>query len=93
MDNLMVKTHPISSKSLIGIGVKNNLGEELGEIKEILVDPENGYVVNLIMETGNFIGFKKRIDIPWDMLKFDGENVLMNIEKDFIERIPAYDEK
>jgi len=89
----MVKTHPISSKSLIGTAVKNYLGEDLGEIKEILVDPENGYVINLIMESGNLVGLKKPIAIPWSMLIFEDGNVLINIEKDFINRIPAYDEK
>jgi sporulation protein YlmC with PRC-barrel domain len=95
MDDMMVKTHMISSQSLIGVDVGNDLGENLGQIKEILVDPANGFVVNLILETSDMFGFKKHVAVPWDMLKFDenGAPKLNHIEKDFIKRIPAYMEE
>lgn len=91
MDEPLVKTYPISSKNLIGVSVKNYLGEELGEISEILIDHSNGCVTNLLLETG-LIGFKKHIAIPWDMLKFEDDHVLINVERDFIDRLPAYQE-
>ena len=94
MDDIMTKTHPISSKSILDVNVKNELGENLGEIKEILVDPENGFVIHLILETNDFFGLKKHVAVPWNMIKFDGNGSLnLNIEKDFLQRIPAYEGK
>jgi sporulation protein YlmC with PRC-barrel domain len=72
--------------------VKNGHGEDLGAIREVLVDPATGKVVQLILETGPAIGFKKPIGLSWDMLTFAGEEIHVNLEKDFIQHIPAYDE-
>jgi hypothetical protein len=49
-------------------------------------------VVQLILDTGPAIGFKKPIGLTWDMLAFEGEEVRVNLDKDFIKHVPAYDE-
>ena len=38
------------------------------------------------------IGFKKPIALAWDMLSFEGEEIRVNLDKDFLKQIPAYDE-
>ena len=92
MDELTAKARPITSRKFIGARVKNSQGEDLGEIKELLVDPTNGFVVQLILDTGPAIGFKKPIGLTWDMLAFEGDEVRVNLDKDFIKHVPAYDE-
>ena len=92
MDELTVTAAPISSKKFIGARVKNVQGQDLGEIKELLVNPTNGFVVQLIVDTGPAIGFKKPIGLSWDMLAFEGDSVLVNLDKEFIKHIPAYDD-
>jgi hypothetical protein len=92
MDELTVRSAPISSKKFIGARVKNGNDEDLGVVKELLIDPANGYVVQLIMDTGSAIGFKKPIGLSWDMLSFDGEHIHVNLDKEFIKHVPAYDE-
>ena len=92
MDEPLVRKPSISTKILLGGVVKNGLGEELGQIDEVLLDQETGFVSNLIMTTGGFLGLKKRIAIPWDMLKMDKETqaLVLDVDKDFLQRIPKY---
>lgn len=92
MDELMVRSAPVSSRKFMEGRVKNQLGEDLGTIKEVLVDPTTGNIVQLILETGPVIGFKKPIGLSWDMLTFEGDEIRVNLDKDFIKAIPAYDE-
>jgi sporulation protein YlmC with PRC-barrel domain len=90
MEELMPKTRSISSKSLLGSTVNNDQGEALEKIEEVEVNLENGAVSNLIMSTSGLL--KKRVAIPWDMLKIDDETQVLSLDmdKDFLERIPDY---
>jgi hypothetical protein len=92
LDELMVRADPISSKKFIGARLKNGHDEDLGAIREVLVDPATGHIVQLIVDTGPTIGFKKPIGLSWDMLSFEGDEIRVNLDKDFIKHIPAYDE-
>lgn len=92
MDELTVRADPISTKNVIGKRVKNGNGEDLGAIKELLVDPGTGNIVQLILDTGPAIGLKKPIGLSWDMLAFEGDAIRVNLDKEFIRYIPAYDE-
>lgn len=91
MGELAFDTPTVSSKDLIGAIVKSSEGDELGEIEELVVNSENGCVSNLIVATKALLG-KKRIAIPFDMLAIDAEAhaFILNMDKDFLRRIPAY---
>lgn len=92
MNETVPKKPTISTRSLLGTVVKNTLDEDLGEIEEFLVDPETGFVSEVVLSTTKFLGLGKRIAVPWDMLKFDGQakSLTMDIDKDFLTRIPSY---
>lgn len=94
MNAAEMKTPVISSKTLIGAAVKNAAGEVLGEIEEMVVQLENGYVDKLVMAIPGSL-FKKRIAIPWDMLAIDipAQTLILNMDKDFLDKIPAYQGK
>ncbi|HZD55251.1 MAG TPA: PRC-barrel domain-containing protein [Anaerolineales bacterium] len=92
MNEMIEKKPRISSRSLIGSVVKNMLDEDLGEIEEMLVDPETGFVSEVVLSTSKFLGFGKKIAVPWDMLKIDdgANSPIMDIDKDFLARVPSY---
>jgi sporulation protein YlmC with PRC-barrel domain len=92
MNETMPKKPTISTKLLIGSVVKNTLDEDLGEIEEFLVDPETGFVSEVVLTTTKFLGLAKRIAVPWDLFEIDGErkSLTMEIDKDFLARIPSY---
>ena len=90
MNEPVLKTRTISSKSLISAIVKNDQGEVLGRIDEVLINWEGGTISSLIMSTDDVM--QKRIAVPWDLLKIDDETqaLNLNVDRDFLERIPAY---
>jgi sporulation protein YlmC with PRC-barrel domain len=90
MEEPTPKTRSISSKSLLGATVNNIQGEALGKIEEVMVNLETGTVASLILSTGNLL--KKRVAIPWEMLKVDDESQVLSLDmdKDFLERLPGY---
>jgi sporulation protein YlmC with PRC-barrel domain len=90
MNEPVSKTRTISSKSLISAIVKNDQGEVLGRIDEVLINWEGGTISSLIMSTDDVM--QKRIAVPWDLLKIDDETqaLNLNVDRDFLERIPAY---
>lgn len=92
MNETITKKPRISTRFLIGSVVKNTLDEDLGEIEELLVDPETGFVSEVILSTTRFLGLGKRIAVPWDMFRIDDEAVslMIDIDKDFLARVPSY---
>lgn len=92
MSETMPKKPAISTRILIGSVVKNTLDEDLGEIEEILVDTETGFVSEVVLSTAKFLGLGKRIAVPWDMFKIDDEakSLVIDIDRDFLARIPSY---
>ena len=73
------ETTVLSASTLIGNEVKNPNGENLGEIKEIMLDVEYGSIAYAVLSFGGFLGIgDKLFAIPWEAL------VLSKVEKCFI---------
>jgi sporulation protein YlmC with PRC-barrel domain len=60
----------LSSEALIGMEIKNAQGEELGSIRELMVDPQHGSVTYAIVVNTGILGIEtKSFAIPWEALK------------------------
>ena len=56
--------------SLIGNQVKNEQGECLGQITELVIDPDSGHVKNVVLSLGESPNFGSALSaIPWEALK------------------------
>jgi sporulation protein YlmC with PRC-barrel domain len=65
--------HPrvLSASTLEGDKVTNAEGENLGEVKELMIDLESGRVAYAVLEFGGFLGLgDKLFAVPWEA--FDG---------------------
>ncbi len=57
--------------SLIGNQVKNEAGECLGKIEDLVIDPNTGRVKSVVLSLGTAPRFGSALaSIPWDALKF-----------------------
>ena len=65
----------LSSKTMVGVHVTNAKGEEMGTIRDIMIDPRTGQVVYAVVDSaGTFgLGKQKSFAVPWS-----GLNVAMN---------------
>jgi len=84
----------LTVSSIIGDKVTNSAGEDIGEIKDIMIDLEYGKIEYVVIEFGGFLGFgEKLFAIPFSALKIDGKNrkILLEVNKTFLEKAPGFD--
>jgi sporulation protein YlmC with PRC-barrel domain len=79
----------MGADTLVGNDVYNEKGEDLGEIKEIMLDMHSGRVGYAVLSFGSFLGMgEKLFAVPWGALKLDTEHkrFVLNVEKDRLNR-------
>jgi hypothetical protein len=84
----------MGANTLIGNEVCNQKEEELGNIKEIMLDMHNGSVRYAVLSSGGFLGMgEKLFAVPWSALKLDTENqrFILNVESDRLKNAPGFD--
>jgi sporulation protein YlmC with PRC-barrel domain len=84
----------MGADTLIGNDVYNQAGEDLGDIKEIMLDTTNGTVSYAVLSFGGVLGLgEKLFAVPWKALKLDTENkrFVLNVNKDRLEDAPGFD--
>ncbi|MCA9954576.1 MAG: PRC-barrel domain-containing protein [Ardenticatenaceae bacterium] len=84
----------LSAGTLKGTDVVNKVGENLGELEEIMLDLRNGRVAYAVLSFGGFMGLgDKLFAIPWKALSVDEEHeqIVLNVEKEVLEDAPGFD--
>jgi len=84
----------MGADTLVGNGVCNQKGEDLGEIKEIMLDMRSGRVAYAVLSFGGFLGMgEKLFAVPWNALILDTKNkrFVLNVEKDRLKNAPGFD--
>jgi sporulation protein YlmC with PRC-barrel domain len=74
--------------------VKNSNGDSLGDIKDLVVNPEDGHIAYAVIAFGGVFGMgNKYFAIPWRTLHWncDTENYVLNIDKSSLEKAPGFD--
>lgn len=65
----------MGADTLIGNDVYSRDDEDLGDIKEIMLDTVSGDVCYAVLSYGGFLGIgEKLFAVPWAALKLDTEN-------------------
>lgn len=84
----------MGANTLIGDDVYNNDEEKLGDIKEIMVDTQDGEISYAVLSYGGFLGMgDKLFAVPWKALKLDTANkrFVLNIKKEKLKDAPGFD--
>ncbi len=86
--------HLMGADTLIGNDVYNDKDEDLGDIKEIMLDMRSGKVGYAVLSFGGFLGMgEKLFAVPWNALTLDTKNkrFVLNVEKDRLKDAPGFD--
>jgi sporulation protein YlmC with PRC-barrel domain len=84
----------MGADTLIGNDVYNRADEDLGDIKEIMLDVASGKVSYAVLSFGSFLGLgEKLFAVPWDALTLDTANkrFILDIDKARLENAPGFD--
>lgn len=84
----------LSATTMIGDKVVSPDGEDLGNLKELMIDMDEGRVNYAVLSFGGFLGLgDKLFAIPWEALTLDtGEHrFILNVDKDQLENAPGFD--
>ena len=84
----------LSSSSLEGTDVRNNLGESLGDIKDLMINTRTGKVEYAVLSFGGFLGMgDKYFAIPWNAFDVDRmhEEMVLDIPRETLEKSPGFD--
>jgi sporulation protein YlmC with PRC-barrel domain len=84
----------MGADTLVGNDVFNHKNEDLGDIKEIMLDMRSGKVCYAVLSFGGFLGMGgKLFAVPWKALTLDTKNkrFVLNVEKDRLKDAPGFD--
>jgi len=84
----------MGADTLIGDSVVNGQEENLGDIKEIMLDMRTGQVAYAVLSFGGFLGMgEKLFAVPWQALQLDTVNkrFVLNVDKDHLKNAPGFD--
>lgn len=85
----------MGANTLIGNDVYNTKLEDLGDIKEIMIDMRTGRVSYAVISFGGFLGMgDKLFAVPWQALKLDTVNkrFTLDADKTRLENAPGFDQ-
>ena len=84
----------LGANSLIGSDVYSQNNEDLGNIREIMLDIYSGKVCYAVMSHGGFLGIgEKLFAVPWQALKLDVEHkrYVLDVDATKLDAAPSFD--
>ncbi len=84
----------LSAGTLMGDKVRNNQGEDLGSIKELMIDLDNGRIAYAVLSFGGLFGMgDKLFAVPWSALTLDesSHEFLLKADRSTLEAAPGFD--
>jgi sporulation protein YlmC with PRC-barrel domain len=84
----------MGADTLLGNDVYNLKDEDLGDIKEIMLDMRTGRVSYAVLSFGGFLGMgEKLFAVPWSALTLDTVNkrFTLDADKERLETAPGFD--
>jgi sporulation protein YlmC with PRC-barrel domain len=100
--NSAAGTHHCRVSKIEDLKVQNQAGEDIGKIKDMVVDVNTGKIMYVALDFGGFLGIgDKLFAVPWTSLKMHntspqkpGEHVLvLNVSKERLKSAPGFDKE
>lgn len=91
----MFHAHPtLSATSINGTDVKNSAGEDLGDIKDIMLNTQTGQIEYYVLSFGGFLGMgDKYFAVPCEAVSFDTDEecAVLDVTKERLKTAPGFD--
>ena len=87
--------HLIKGSKFIGADVENPQGQNLGDIKDVVIDRASGRIAYAVVSFGGFLGMgEKLFAVPWGAFsqpKADKETFMLDVDKERLKNAPGFD--
>ena len=82
----------MGADALVGNSVCNRNSDDLGDIKEIMLDMRTGRVSYAVLAFGGFLG-EKLFAVPWEALQLDTGNkrFVLDVDRARLQSAPGFD--
>lgn len=68
-------TGQLTSDHLMDMKVVTPQGDKVGDIKNLVINPQNGQVSEVVVSVGGFLGIgDKKVALPWNQVQINQEN-------------------
>ena len=77
-----------------GEDVVNRKGEDLGDIKDVMLDVRRGRIAYAVLSAGGFLGIgNKLFAVPWNALTLDTDRkcFILDVDKERLMNAPGFD--
>jgi len=84
----------LSASTLSGDSVRNAADENLGDIKDLMIDIDTGNVAYAVLSFGGWLGMgDKLFAVPWSAFTVDTANhcLILNVPKERLKDAPGFD--
>jgi len=82
----------LSTETLLGSDVKNPQGQDVGNLKQLMLDPHTGRVMYAVVAIGGFLGMgEKTVVVPWNALEVarNGKSLVLNVSPQMLQPASA----
>lgn len=84
----------LGASTLTKDSVRDRKHEEVGSIKELMIDVPSGRIAYAVLSVGGFLGMgDKLFAIPWESLDLDEDRkcFILDVDKSRLENAPGFD--
>jgi len=85
----------LKGSTFIGADVQNPQGQNLGDIKDVVIDRTSGRIAYAVVSFGGFLGMgEKLFAVPWGAFaqpKADKDTFVLDIDKERLKNAPGFD--
>jgi len=87
------KSGVLKASDLIGMKVQGTDGKNLGDIKDLVIDRDDGEIQYAVLDFGGFAGIgDKYFAVPWEALHFqDNNKIALDLHKKELKDAPGFD--
>jgi len=88
--------HLVKGSTFIGADVENPQGQNLGDIKDIVIDRASGRIAYAVVSFGGFLGMgEKLFAVPWGAFaqpRADKDKFVLDVDKERLKNAPGFDQ-
>jgi len=86
----------VKGSTFIGADVENPQGQNLGDIKDIVIDRASGRIAYAVVSFGGFLGMgEKLFAVPWGAFaqpRADKDKFVLDVDKERLKNAPGFDQ-